>query len=226
MDPYPGSSDGALARFFPPDHGLPDVSTRSAPHDTHTATSVWNFISGLQSFTHVQARRFARHPDCSYRSALAPGSRGFYVPAYLGSLPPRAGNMLIVRFGQLTIRGLSPLKIRSLVGCTANEKIPTRTRTSRVGRFLPDDLGIVIVHLVHDNRNYRTIGKVSRTEQWLSAIVLRLARALLGSVAHARITIASRNLASELCPKTMTVIGNTIDRWAPLEQFSSPLTEI
>jgi hypothetical protein len=58
-------------------------------------------FSRLQSFTDVQARRFARHPDCSYRSAFTLGSRGFYVRAYHGSLPLRAPDMLIVRFGQL-----------------------------------------------------------------------------------------------------------------------------
>ncbi len=36
------------------------------------------------------------------------GSRGFYVPAYLGLLPPRAGDMLAARIGQLTAWGLSP----------------------------------------------------------------------------------------------------------------------
>jgi hypothetical protein len=77
-------------------------------------------FSRLQSFSYVQARRFARHPDRSYRSAKAPGSRGFYVHAYLGLLPPRAVDMLTVRFGQLTVRGLSPHKIRSLVGCSPN----------------------------------------------------------------------------------------------------------
>jgi hypothetical protein len=30
LDPYPGCSCGALARFFPQDNGLPDVRTRSA----------------------------------------------------------------------------------------------------------------------------------------------------------------------------------------------------
>jgi hypothetical protein len=39
---------------------------------------------------------------------------------------------------------------------SAVEKIPTRTRTTGVGRFLTDDFGIVIVYLVHDNRNYET----------------------------------------------------------------------
>jgi beta-ketoacyl synthase-like protein/ketoacyl-synthetase-like protein len=77
-------------------------------------------LSRLQSFTHVQARRFARHPDCSYRNAYTLGSRGFYIRAYHGLLPPRAPDMLTVRFGQLTVRGLPPLKIRSLVGCSPN----------------------------------------------------------------------------------------------------------
>jgi hypothetical protein len=45
-----------------------------------------------------------------------PGSRGFYVPAYLGLSPPRAGDMLAARIGQLTAWGLSPHKIRGLAG--------------------------------------------------------------------------------------------------------------
>jgi hypothetical protein len=28
------------------------------------------------------------------------------------------------------------------------------------GRFLPDDFGIVIVHIVHDNRNYLTLAAI------------------------------------------------------------------
>ena len=44
------------------------------------------------------------------------GGHGFYVPAYLGLLPRRAWDMLTVRFGQLTVGGLSPPKIRSLAG--------------------------------------------------------------------------------------------------------------
>src|SRR5262249_30922421 len=35
-----------------------------------TATSVRRAFSGLQSFAHVQARRFARHPDRSYRYSV------------------------------------------------------------------------------------------------------------------------------------------------------------
>jgi len=40
LDPYSGCSCGALARFFPQDHGLPYVRTRSALGNTRTATSV------------------------------------------------------------------------------------------------------------------------------------------------------------------------------------------
>jgi hypothetical protein len=53
-------------------------------------------FSRLQSFSYVQARKLARHPDRSYRSAYTLGSRGFYVRAYHGSLPPRAADMLAV----------------------------------------------------------------------------------------------------------------------------------
>lgn len=46
LSPYPGCSHGALTRFFPQDNGLPDVRTRSAPGNTHTATSVWSLFRG------------------------------------------------------------------------------------------------------------------------------------------------------------------------------------
>ena len=67
LDPYPGSSRGALTRYFPQDFGLPPVRTGSALSNVRTATSVRGLISGLQSFSHVQARRFAHHPGRSYR---------------------------------------------------------------------------------------------------------------------------------------------------------------
>ena len=88
------------------------TNPRVARHLTNprTATSARRGISGLQSFSYVQASRFARHPGCTYRRApIGPlGSRGFYFHAYLGSLPPRAVDMLAVRIEQLTAWGLSP----------------------------------------------------------------------------------------------------------------------
>jgi hypothetical protein len=120
LDPYPGGSSGAFTRFFPEDIGLYQPESGSALNNPSTATSVLRGISGLQSFANVQASRFARHPGCTYRRVPigTPGSRGFYVHAYLGSLPPRAVDMLAVRIEQLTAWGLSPHKIRSLVGCS------------------------------------------------------------------------------------------------------------
>ena len=47
---------------------------------------------------------------------MALGSRGLYVRAYDGSLPPRPSDMLAVRIGQLTAWGLPPHKIRGLAG--------------------------------------------------------------------------------------------------------------
>ncbi len=73
-------------------------------------------ITGLQSFSNVQASGFACHPDRSYRCAITQGSRGFYVRAYYGLLPPRTSDMLAARIGQLTAWGLTPHQIRGLAG--------------------------------------------------------------------------------------------------------------
>ena len=67
-------------------------------------------ITGLQTFVPLQASGFARHPGRSYRRRpCSPrGSRGFYVRASYGLLPPRTSDMLAVRIGQLTAEGLPP----------------------------------------------------------------------------------------------------------------------
>jgi hypothetical protein len=55
---------------------------------------------------------------------LVPTARGscdLYVRAYHGSLPPRAADMLTVQTEQLTARGLSPLQIDSLLGCSPDK---------------------------------------------------------------------------------------------------------
>ena len=145
-------------------------------HMTRTAISVRSTFTRLQSFANVQAREFARHPDCSYRSeslfrlpskslrvrwlfhrfrsgpqsvSLTPsqdsgnplGSRGFYFRAYLSSLPPRAADILTVRFGQLTVEGLSPSKIRSLVGCSHSKAdVRGKARPALNVRFEPQNL--------------------------------------------------------------------------------------
>lgn len=69
LDPYPGCSCGARTRFFPQDYGLPNVPIWSALR-RNPYYSNFNMVSfsELQSFTNVQTRGFARHPDCSYSS--------------------------------------------------------------------------------------------------------------------------------------------------------------
>jgi len=67
LDPYPGASPGAITRFFPGDIGLRRESTGSATRN-HPYGDFWTgMISRLQSFDHLQASRFACHPDRSYR---------------------------------------------------------------------------------------------------------------------------------------------------------------
>src|SRR5215510_7966604 len=104
LDPYPGGSCGASARFFPHDNGLPPVRNRSALHDSpssdfrrdaHIGAAVILSCSGPQV--------------CSPPRSLLPmplpqhGSPGFYVRASRGLLPPHAPDMLSVRIGQLTV---------------------------------------------------------------------------------------------------------------------------
>ena len=63
---------------------------------------------------------------CSPPRSLLPlrhtpyGSRDFSIRASHGLLPPHAPDMLAVRIGQLTVWGLSPHQMRSLVGCSPN----------------------------------------------------------------------------------------------------------
>jgi hypothetical protein len=85
LDPYPGCPRGALARFFPRDVGLPHVRNGSALSNWyHTATSVWCSLSGLQSFSNVQAPGFARPPDRSHRRAFSdPRRPGLLLPGTL-----------------------------------------------------------------------------------------------------------------------------------------------
>jgi hypothetical protein len=58
--------------------------------------------------------------------AVPYGSRDFSVRASRGLLPSHAPDMLTVRIGQLTVWGLAPHQIRSLVGCSPNARPQAR----------------------------------------------------------------------------------------------------
>ncbi len=72
-------------------------------------------FSRLQPFRYVQAPKFARLPDRSYRCDLSSrGSRGFYVRAEHASLPPHASDMLTTRSGNWWCGDLHPTRFTAL----------------------------------------------------------------------------------------------------------------
>jgi hypothetical protein len=104
--PYPGSplvhalvSSRRAAAF-------PTLQPGRRPTSTRTVTSVRTRFRGCShSFSfrpRVCSRCRSPQPQCP-----ALGCHRFCFPAYLGLLPPRAGDMLAVRIGQLTARGLT-----------------------------------------------------------------------------------------------------------------------
>lgn len=107
LDPYSGGSQGARARFFPQNIGLPRLLTGSAYRGIPTATSV----GGLsRSCSHSLMFR----PASLLATLVAPtsclsalGSRGFYIRAYRGSLPPHAADMLSVQIRAIDGAGTS-----------------------------------------------------------------------------------------------------------------------
>jgi len=80
-------------------------------------------FSGLQPFLYVQALKFARLPDRSYRCDLsAQGSRGFYVRAEHASLPPHASDMLTIRPGNWWCGDLHPTRFTALSAAPVNPR--------------------------------------------------------------------------------------------------------
>jgi len=59
LDPYPGGVVGAPTHYFPTTIGLPPVLMGRLSAPIRSATSEREVMSGLQSFAHVQASRFA-----------------------------------------------------------------------------------------------------------------------------------------------------------------------
>ena len=86
--------------------GSPQQSVQRLPYGRFHGAAVVRLCSGLRVCSPP------RSLPPQYPMAL--GSRGLYVRAYDGSLPPRPSDMLAVRIGQLTAWGLPPHKIRGL----------------------------------------------------------------------------------------------------------------
>ena len=97
LDPCSGRSQGARARCFPQDIGLPRVRTGSAHRFPATATSV---ATPFRSCSHLLMFR----PASLLATPVAPtshlavlGGRGLYIRAYRASLPPHAADILSVQ---------------------------------------------------------------------------------------------------------------------------------
>ena len=107
---------GANTRFFPEDIGL-TLRGRSLARETTPCitTSQGTLISGLQSFTNVQAPQLARPPGCSHRWHRQ-GGQALYTTQDLRRYRTQVVASLRTRIGQLVRRDFHPQDCR-LVGC-------------------------------------------------------------------------------------------------------------
>ena len=144
LDPYPGCSCGAHTRYFPQNYGLPGRLNRSAL----SVSILWQLQYGdyygaavilLCSGPQICLPPRLLLPQCF--PALS--SHGVYIRASHSLLPPCAPDMLTVRFGQLTVRGLAPLKIRSLTGCSQSQNPQSSTATPAVLCREANTLGVL-----------------------------------------------------------------------------------
>ena len=128
LAPYPGSARGARTRFFPRDLGLPHVRNGSALGIALSS----DFTTGAQ-FRGGSHRFASGLPMCLPPRSLPPIQHVVWRPWLL-----RPSTVEVVTFLHVgdasrpnqTIdgRGLSPLKIRSLVGCSQNARPQARER--------------------------------------------------------------------------------------------------
>ena len=114
--------------FLPPRHRPSPVHYRGRlPACARRNDFTTDRFSRLQPFLYVQAPRFARLPDRSYRCDLTPqSSRGFYVRAEHASLPPRERGRTCVALTE-TRPGRcgtpSPARYRSPYGLTITGRL-------------------------------------------------------------------------------------------------------
>ena len=110
---------GALACFFPDVIGLPQQRCGSASRFTREHDFSAERFSTLQTFLNVQASEFARLPDRSYRCAYHLRAAETFTSGHRALRCLRTHRICYPsEYRQLTVRGLSPRRIRGLVGCS------------------------------------------------------------------------------------------------------------
>src|ERR1019366_2141133 len=116
LGPCHGGPVECTCLFLPPRHRPSPVHYRGRlPAFPRQNDFMTDPFSRLQPFRYVQALRFARLPDRSYRCSLSPqGSRGFYVRAEHASLPRHASDMLTTRPGNWWCGDLHPTRFTAL----------------------------------------------------------------------------------------------------------------
>src|ERR1039457_5319287 len=121
LGPCHGGPVECTCLFLPPRHRPSPVHYRGRlPAFPRQNDFMTDPFSRLQPFRYVQALRFARLPDRSYRCSLSPqGSRGFYVRAEHASLPPHASDMLTTRPGNWWCGDLHPTRFTALSAAPA-----------------------------------------------------------------------------------------------------------
>mgnify|MGYP006920579015 FL=1 len=97
LDPYSGCSQGARARYFPKDIGPPREWIGSARRGSPTATSVGTTFRSCSHLLMFRPAGLLATPVAPTLHLAVLGSRGFYIRAYHGSLPPHAADMLTVQ---------------------------------------------------------------------------------------------------------------------------------
>ena len=120
---------GALACFFPNVIGLPQQRCGSASRFTREHDFSAERFSTLQTFLNVQASEFARLPDRSYRCAYHLRAAETFTSGHRALRCLRTHRICYPsEYRQLTVRGLSPRRIRGLVGCSPLSTLQSSSR--------------------------------------------------------------------------------------------------
>ena len=131
LDPYPGGSCGAHTRFFPHDNGLPPVRTGSALHHVRTATSVRRVFRGCSHSLMFRPAGLLTTPVAPTATDTSVWQPWFLRPSISWVVTfPRPGYACRPNRA-IDGRGLSPHKMRSLVGCSPNATRQARSPERR-----------------------------------------------------------------------------------------------
>ena len=123
LDLYPGGSCGASTRFFPHDSGLPPVRTGSALHHARTATSVRRPFRGCSHFFLFRPAGVLTTQVAPTATASAVGQPWFLRPSLSRFVTSPCPGYACRPNRAIDGRGLSPHKMRSLVGCSPNASL-------------------------------------------------------------------------------------------------------